>query len=237
MSKKNSFKLKQFSIIQEKSAMKVGVDGILLGAWADVSGCERILDVGTGTGLIALIMAQRSEALITAVELEENAAKEARYNAETTAWKKRIEICHDSFQNFVNGSSNKYDLIVSNPPYFKNSLKARSEQRTVARHNDSLPFDELVRGAAKLLSNKGKFSVIIPINSVEELLELGIENHLYLCRKTKIKANKNKKCKRVMLEWCREETTSTDNVLVLSNSDGTPSEEYKELTGEFYLKF
>lgn len=237
MSRKNSFKLKQFSIIQEKSAMKVGVDGILLGAWADVTNCCRILDVGTGTGLIALMMAQRSEALITAIELEENAVEEARHNAETSPWSERIDVWHTSFQNFVNSSTKKYDLIVSNPPYFKNSLKAGYEERTFARHNDSLPFDELVRGAAKLLSKKGKFSIIIPINSVEELLELGKKNHLYLCRKTKIKANKNKKCKRVMLEWCREEIISTEKVLILSNSDGIPSEEYKELTCEFYLKF
>lgn len=237
MSNKNSFHLKQFTIIQKKSAMKVGVDGILLGAWADVSNCSKILDVGTGTGLIALMVAQRSEAIITAVEREEKAAEEAKLNAEASPWNKRIKIHLNSFQNFVTSSSNKFDLIISNPPYFKNSLKAGYEERTVARHNDSLPFDELVYGAARLLSNEGKFSIIIPIDSADELLELGVQNHLYLCRKTIIRANPKKKSKRVMIEWSRKKTVPTENVLILSNSDGTPSEEYKSLTREFYLKF
>ncbi|MDP2113785.1 MAG: methyltransferase, partial [Bacteroidota bacterium] len=164
MPRNNYFQFKQFRIIQDKSAMKVGVDGVLLGVWANVSGAKRILDIGTGTGLIALMMAQRNaDARIDAVEIEPDAFQEAVYNIQQSPWNERIQIELCSFQEFAGKAGLKYDLIVSNPPYFTNGHKAPLENRATARHSDSLSLGDLISGAIGLLNETGKIALVLPV--------------------------------------------------------------------------
>ncbi len=159
MGHNNYFQFKQFLIRQEKSAMRIGTDGVLLGAWTDTSHSENILDIGTGTGLIAIMLAQRSNAKITGVEIEVQAANEAIQNGENSPWPDRIDIVHSPFQKFAAETCDKFDTIVSNPPYFTNAVKNRQDEKSLARHNHLLPFNELLQGVSKILSNDGKLSL------------------------------------------------------------------------------
>jgi len=143
----SGFEFKQFKVEQHKAAMKVGTDGVLLGAWSPVNEARRILDVGAGTGLIALMMAQRSEAIIDAVEISKSAYEEAKSNFEHSPWRDRLTVFHSDFHLFADRSCAPYDLIVSNPPYFVNSLNTRNADLSIARHNDRLSFNQLISGA------------------------------------------------------------------------------------------
>ena len=164
------FKFKQFSVNQDNCAMKVGTDGVLLGAWCDVESAKMVLDIGTGTGLIALMIAQRTDcALIDAVEIDKSAYVQASGNFKDSRWCGRIGVFNLDFKQYVDECNTKYDLIVSNPPYFENSLKSSNLERTMARHTDSLSFDELLHGASMLLSESGIISLIVP-NGVDNRL-------------------------------------------------------------------
>lgn len=232
----NYFNFKQFSIVQEKSAMKVGTDGVLLGSWVDVAGCARILDVGTGTGLIALMMAQRAAfAKITAVEIEKNAALEASQNIALSPWAERVEVRNVSFQKFVEAAGGEFDLIVSNPPFFKHSQKARSEQRTMARHNDLLPFPDLLNGIAELLTETGRCAFVLPFDSGDYFCNMAALNDLHLLRKTEIIPNSRKPANRVLLEFGREKSVLQINCLTIYDDNGVWSSAYEELTRNFYL--
>ncbi len=142
--------------------MKVGTDGVLLGAWADCDNAKRILDIGTGTGLIALMMAQRSQAQIDAIEIDEHASEQAIENVNRSPWASRVNVINKSLQDYSKVENKAYDLIVSNPPYFQNSMFAPDKKRTDARHNSNLELEDLLKGAKKLLSNDGKLSIILP---------------------------------------------------------------------------
>lgn len=219
--------------------MKVGVDGVLLGAWADVSGAKRILDIGTGTGLIALMMAQRApDAQINALEIEPEAFQEAVFNAEQSPWSARIRIELCSFQEFMEKSDLKYDLIVSNPPYFTNGHKAPLENRATARHSDSLPLSKLISGAIGLLNKTGKIALVLPIESLPELTQLADSNNLHISRICHVKPNPQKPVFRILAELTKSEGVFQYITLMIEfekHHDYTP--EYKELTKDFYLKF
>ena len=233
----NYFRFKQFTIQQEKAAMKVGTDGILLGAWADVSACKRILDVGTGTGLIALMLAQRSEAIVTAIEIEKNATEQARENVSNSSWSSRVIVDHISFQEFEEKSNGFFDLIVSNPPFFRNSLKANGEERTLARHNDSLSFEELISGSYKMLSSVGKLAVILPFEAKEDFMNSAAVENLFLVRQTIIHPEESKKANRVLLELSKKKTVPQENRLVIYSDQKVYSNSFTELTRNFYLHF
>lgn len=235
MGKNNYFQFKQFTVMQEWSAMKVGTDGVLLGAWADPGNASRILDVGTGTGLIALMLAQRSAANITAIEIEKNAAEEARQNAAASPWGERVEVLNISFREFTATVQSGFDLIVSNPPFFSNDQKAPDHRRTLARHNDRLPFEELIRGAVRLLNANGRLAVILPSGTGDLFEKLSSEHGLFLLKKTEIKPKPSKKVNRVLLEFGKQKAARVTGSLTVYNEDGTWSEAYKNLTREFYL--
>ena len=237
MGKNNYFQFKQFRIEQQRSAMKVGVDGVLLGAWAEVSQVKTILDVGTGTGLIALMMAQRSAAQITAIEIEQNAAEEATENVVSSPWKGRVKVLHTSFQEFAKTSSQKFDLIVSNPPFFSKASKAANNERTLARHNDSLPFDELMKFAPALLSGRGSLTMIIPAETFAELDSLALHNQLYLKQVTEVQPKPSKKANRRLVQWSKTKQEVNSDKLVIYENDGSFTKEYIALTRDFYLKF
>ncbi len=237
MGRNNFFKFKQFTIYQEKSAMKVGTDGILLGAWAGVENCERILDIGTGTGLIALMLAQRSKAQLTAIEIEEKASIQARQNVNGSRWANQIEVKHISLQDFVKSTDKTFDLIVSNPPFFNGSLKAVNHERTTARHNIFLPFEDLVACAFKLLNSAGKFAVILPNAVSEEFVRLAQKSGFNLLRETSVKPNPTKPTNRMLLEFTKKDATPIKDSLTIYNQCSEYSSAYVDLTRDFYLKF
>ena len=232
----NYFQFKQFKIVQQHSAMKVGTDGVLIGAWTNVENTVTILDVGTGTGLIALMMAQRTNAQITAIEIVKEAAKEATENVNNSPWKERVIIKNISFQDFVKSSKSKFDLIVSNPPFFINSYKTENEHRTIARHNDLLPFDELVKGAKKLLSENGRLAIILPVEPAEIFIEIAKNEGLNLTRLTKVKPKSLKIPNRFLMEFTVQELTLSDDILTIYLEDSSDyTEKFKQLIRDFYL--
>jgi Predicted O-methyltransferase len=215
--------------------MKVSTDGVLLGAWVDLSNASSILDVGTGTGLIAVMLAQRSEALIDAVEIEPHAARQAKDNAAKCPWNERVFVTHASFQDFSRHSDRKFDLIVSNPPFFSNSLKTPSTGRNLARHNDILPPEELLAGVDRLLTLEGRFCLILPyVESSLFLVDAALYN-LYCIRKAHVKATPQKKVTRILLEFARERRKVTEDELIIQEPDGSYSEKFKTLTEAYYL--
>lgn len=219
--------------------MKVGMDGVLLGAWADTSGAERILDIGTGTGLITLMMAQKNNgAQIDAIEIDPDAFDEAVQNIGQSPWSDRIYPERCPFQEFAERTSQKYDLIVSNPPYFTNGHQAPLKNRARARHSDSLPLHELISGAVDLLAKNGKISLVLPVESLQEIQQLANLNKVFISRLCRVKPNPQKPEFRILIELTNSECATYEERLMIEfekHHDYTP--EYKELTRDFYLKF
>lgn len=237
MGRNNYFQFKQFRIDQANSAMKVGVDGVLLGAWTELIGARNILDVGTGTGLIALMLAQRSKAHITAIEIEDKAAKEAAKNVKASPWRNRISVQHVSFQHFNREFPSMFDLIVSNPPFFNYAYKAAGSERNLARHNDKLLLSELIEGAVWLLNEAGKIALILPVSELNSLEKLALKNRFYLQRFTEIKPKPSKSANRMLVQLGKTEHECEKSMLTIYNDDNSFTEAYKELTRDFYLKF
>jgi tRNA1Val (adenine37-N6)-methyltransferase len=214
--------------------MKVGTDGVLLGAWANVENAKNILDIGTGSGLIALMLAQRSEAFVEALDVDKNAYRQAQINFENSPFKNRLKIENIDFQSF--SSPVKYDLLVSNPPYFSNSLKPNDKGRLVARHDDRLPLADLIRKTASLLSSQGKLALIIPYESIGNVETIADESQLFLCRKTLVASSPHHPPKRTLLEFSCHLIKLQENEIFIEKFPQVYSEEYVELTKDFYLK-
>lgn len=234
------FSFKQFTIHQDRCAMKVGTDGVLLGVLAPTIDSGRILDIGTGTGLVGIMLSQRCpQAMVTGVELDANAAKQAEENATSTGWK--IKIINKSIQDFSSQCEEKFDLIVSNPPYFINSLKAPEKNRNTARHTDELSFEELIESAEKLLSEEGKFSVIIPYSEEENFIGIANKRNLIAESSVRIIPKVGKEPKRSVITFCRCKNKINCNInvteLVIEKEERhCYSDEFKKLTADFYLK-
>lgn len=239
MGRNHYFQFKQFRIEQHRSAMKVGMDGVLIGAWADVSSAGSILDVGAGTGLIALMAAQRRPgASVEAIEIDSEAYEECLCNVKQSPWPDRVKVTLSSFQEFVESSGQRYDLIISNPPYFTNGLKAPKSSRSQARHDDSLPLEELIAGIARLLSPHGKAALILPVENLSELKKRVSMNGLFFSRICHVKPNPQKPVFRVMVEITSNECLCREEELMIEyekHFDYTP--QYRALTRDFYLKF
>ena len=229
------FRFKQFAVEQEDVAMKVGTDGVLLGAWADCEGAKCILDIGTGTGVIALQMAQRNnQAQIHAVEIDEAAAKRARANFDNSPWAERLTVEQTAVQKF--SPAEKFDLIVSNPPYFVDSLLPPDAKRSTARHTHDLTFEELDKAVARLLADNGKFALILPITEFEKYLTL---TQLHLARRCNVHPIEGGAVKRVMGEFVKHPTAETkhENIAIERGKRGDYTDDYRALTKDFYLKF
>jgi tRNA1Val (adenine37-N6)-methyltransferase len=223
-------------IRQEKTAMKVGTDGVLLGAWASVPRNGRVLDIGTGTGLLALMIAQRSVALIEAIEINPDAAKQASENIAESPWADRIKIICISFQEFCKLTLTKYDHIVCNPPFFSNSLKAKTHSRSLARHNDQLELNDLVSGVRDLLSPTGHFCVILPAEKESEISELTKVYNLLPSRILRIRPVPGKDFKRVLMDFTFSPLQLSEAEMTIeSGARHQYSREYIDLTREFYL--
>ena len=227
------FKFKKFSIIQEKSAMKVGTDGVLLGCWVSCEKANNILDIGCGTGLITLMLGQRNLiGNVTGIEIDKIASQEAQLNISNSDWKERIEIKHTSLQEFT--SQLKFDLIVSNPPFFPQNKSQQS--RDIARHTNRLSFEDLIDNAAKLLAKKGIFSVIIPKDSEEYFCKIAATHKLYCKRVCYIKGNEVSEVKRVMMEFSIIKSIVLTKHLTIERSRHNYTSKYIQLCKDFYLK-
>lgn len=230
------FKFKQFTIHHDLCAMKVGTDGVLLGAWTDTTEAKKALDIGTGTGLIALMLVQRNKNLhIDAIDIDKNAIIQAKENIRQSPFSSQVNTIESSLQDFKQ-YERQYDLIVSNPPFFKQSLKSPHEGRTLARHTDSLSSEELLAISSALLTDKGKLSLIYPFEHKEILLSSSIKYGLYPSRITNVYPTPTSLPKRVLIEYSRIEIPLTETDLVIEKERHVYSDEFTELTRTFYLK-
>ena len=221
--------------------MKVGTDGVLLGAWCSLENYPKtILDIGTGTGIISLMLAQRSSAIsIDGVEIDKSAFEQTVDNFENSDWSDRLYCYNTSFQKFADESNNeaiKYDLIVSNPPFYKEDYITKNISRNKARFSQFLSFKELTQGVSKILSKSGFFSTIIPFKEESAFIGLAQQNSLFLNKLCRVKGNKNSEIKRCLLTFSFNKKETKETNLIIENSRHKYTKEYVELTNNFYLK-
>lgn len=230
------FQFKQFTVWHDKCAMKVGTDGVLLGAWAPVQGAHRILDVGTGTGLVALMLAQRSlpDAEVVALEIDGSAAAQAKENVARSPWKERIEVVQADFKEYR--SSDKFDVIVSNPPYFVDSLECPDSQRNSARHTGSLTYEDLLAGVSKLLAEDGTFTLVIPADVADKVKAMASAQKLQAVRQLNVITKPGGIPKRTLITFSFSGRECVVEELLTEVARHQYSDEYVALTREYYLK-
>ena len=227
------FCFKQFSVRHDRCAMKVGTDGVLLGAWGSVEG-KRILDIGTGTGLIALMAAQRNpEADVLGIDIDESAVAQASENVAESPFSRQIECILQDVLTFESEAS--FDAILCNPPFFTEDTLPDNRSRALARNNKCLPFPQLIKKVAVLLAENGTFSLIVPSALAQEIVGLCMENGLHLVRRCQIHTTARKPPRRTLLEFSRQNRSCEMQTLCLVADDGTRSQQYQELTKDFYL--
>ncbi|HET7733747.1 MAG TPA: methyltransferase [Paludibacter sp.] len=231
------FSFKQFTVYHDKCAMKVGIDGVLLGVWAGIENAHKILDIGTGTGLIALMLAQRSNSTVVGIDIDSDAVLQAKENIRKSPWADRVEVYESSLQEFSLALSTGFDLIVSNPPYFVNSLKAPSESRATARHTDTLTHEELIENAVQLLNPNGRICLILPVNEGLQCVEFATNKGLFCSKLVKIYPKPNAVAKRLLLEFTQVPVERIETELTIeSETRHQYSPEFTALAKEFYLK-
>lgn len=231
------FRCKQFSLNHSKSTMKVGTDAVLLSALAPDCNAKRVLDCGCGCGIIALCMAQNyKDAFITAIDIDKNSVQEAQYNFSNSIFSKRMSAEEISFQSLAQRDICKYDLIISNPPFFINSLKSSNEKKNIARHTTNLSFSDLVFGVKKLLTDNGLFCVILPYEEFEKLESIAFNNGIFIKEKIFIYPRNDKPVERVVGVFSKIITDNPKHkTVILRDKDNTLSAQYKELTKEILL--
>ncbi len=237
--RRGGFTFKQFHIDHSRCAMKVGTDGTLLGAWAPIApNARKILDIGTGSGLIAIMAAQRHpSASITAIDIDEDCVEQARQNASASPWAERIEVINSPLQEFH--PEEKFDVIISNPPYFADSMHSPDKQRTTARHTASLSFKDLTEGVLRLLKEDGLFAVILPTTESELLLSAA-RGRLFTWRGCEVWSTPESGARRIMLELRKEppqELALREKIIIEEGGRHVYSQDYKALTADFYLNF
>lgn len=233
-----TFTFKQFHVNQDRCAMKIGTDGVLLGAWTPlINNPYNVLDIGAGTGILSLMLAQRSNAeQIDAIEIDEDAYEQCVENFEASPWGDKLFCFHAGLDEFVDEPEDEYDLIISNPPFYTDDYKSDNSSRDLARFEDALPFEELIEAAALLLSDNGIFSVIIPFKEEERFVSLCKELDLFPLKITRVKGTPTTEIKRSLLAFCKMEQTPLIDELVIEISRHNYTPEYIELTKDFYLK-
>ena len=234
------FKFKRFTVFHDESAMKVGTDGTLIGAWASLEGVKTVLDVGCGCGLIALMIAQRSsDSTVLGIDIDEASVRQAARNVAASLWADRVSIeCRD-VRDLKLDDFGRFDLVVTNPPFYEEDVACPDLSRNSARHTDCLSFEELVEAAARLLSEKGTLSLVLPAKSKSRFVGVAASRWLYLSRFTSVITKPGKQPKRVLMEFKRTLTDAVEDDLYIYNkgiyNKGMFSEEYVKLMKDFYL--
>ena len=231
------FEFKKFKIHQNNAAMKIGTDSILLGAWADLSDKKKGIDIGSGTGIISIMLCQRNEILeIDSIEVSEKAVLDAKKNIKNCKWNERINLIHKDLRLF--STENKYDLIISNPPYFQKSLKPKDLDRLKARHEVSLNYKDVLNFSEKHLLKNGTINLILPIDQKQELIEYAEKFGLYVSKECIVFPKPNKNPHRLLIELSKTKKTFESQSLTIEN-DGRHNytDNYKKLTREFYAIF
>ena len=233
----NIFKFKQFSIEQNNAAMKIGTDGILLGAWTDVNKAKQILDIGCGTGVIGIMQAQKNcEATVDLIEIDKSACIDAKTNINNCPWRNRINIFEGALEKY--NTKKRYDVIISNPPFFNNSLKAENSSRALARHSISLDYKQIILFSNKNINDNGRLSLILPHNQADECISFSNKNNLFLIRICNVKAKETKDPHRVLLEFSKKEKNiNKDTIIIETQVRHNYTKQYKELTNNFYTIF
>ena len=232
------FQFKQFIIHQDRCGMKLSTDAVILGAVACHESATKILDVGTGTGAIALMLAQRYlDAFIEAVELDKDAYMQATDNVSLSPWNNRVKLYHQSFQNFSANHPDSFALVVSNPPYFPDHIRSKDQQRNLALHNDSLPFEDLINGVARVLSPKGLFWVILPERQMQDLEQLAVEKGLFPHQKVIVRNRPDAPVLRVVQAFSFLATVPSETTLCIRDQERQYSPAYRELLSDFLLEF
>ncbi len=240
MSKNSSstvFQFKQFSLAQDKCKMKVGTDGILLGAWANTEGVNAVLDIGTGTGLIAIMLAQRiPEAQIHAIEIDDTSFDQAKANMANCAWTDRLTAIHQSIQEYSKSSQMQYDLIVCNPPFFTGGTLSSYQDKNSVRHTTKLAHGDLLTAVRSLLTPEGNFSVILPYIEGLRFKEVAVRYQLYCSHITEVYPKADKQIERLLMRFGKKEIALTkDQLIIQKEKRNDYTDEYVELTKEFYL--
>ena len=233
------FQFKQFLVNQDRCAMKIGTDGVLLGAWCPIDNNPfSVLDIGAGTGILSLMLAQKSNASqIDAIEIDEDAYEQCVANFENSPWGDRLFCFHAGLDEFIDEPEDQYDIIISNPPFYSENYKTGSEQRDLARFQEAMPFEDLIEAADLLLSENGIFAVIIPFAEEEKFIDLCAEVELYPIKVTRVKGMITTEIKRSLLAFKRYElSVLTADELIIETERHQYTEEYISLTKEFYLK-
>jgi tRNA1Val (adenine37-N6)-methyltransferase len=232
------FKFKQFEINDKNCAMKVGTDAVLIGSWVETDHAQSILDVGTGCGIIALMLAQRSDAAITGIDVHVPSISDAGENFRNTPWTARLRAINISLQAFANSSPDKYDLIVSNPPFFSNSLVSPLRDRAIAKHNTSLSHSDLIKSIRRLLNQDGRFCVILPDSEISEFKIQAANFGFYTAKQLQIIPKKGKPANRVIAAFSMLSVGGPAiDELTIRDENNAFTQAYINLTKEFYLKF
>ena len=236
--KSNTFKFKQFEVQQDKCTMKVGTDGVLLGAWAPIDEVNSVLDIGTGTGLISMMLAQRTEkGKIVAIEVDESAANQAKANFANCNWKDKLEVVQQAIQDFAKETEMQFDLIVCNPPFFSGGTFSANQDRNNVRHTIKLPHGDLLQAARSLLKSDGKFCVILPFIEGLRFQELARNYNLYCTAITEVHPKQDKPVERMLMQFEHaEKAVKQDKLIIQKEKRNDWTEEYMALTGDFYLK-
>ncbi|ULC60913.1 methyltransferase [Flaviramulus sp. BrNp1-15] len=232
------FKFKQFQVNQDQCAMKIGTDSVLLGAWTSIEKLPfSVLDIGSGTGILSLMLAQRSNAeVIDALEIDDNAYEQCVDNFEHSQWGDRLFCYHASLEEFAEEIEDQYNLIICNPPFYSENYKTESQQRDLARFNDAMPFEHLLQSVSKLLIQDGLFSVIIPFKEEERFVSLASKFNLYPNRILHVKGNPTSEIKRSLIEFTFNKSDIKKEVLIIETERHRYTEDYINLTKDFYLK-
>lgn len=232
------FQFKQFAIQQDKCAMKIGTDAVLLGAWTSIEHHPfSILDIGAGTGILGLMMAQRSASeIIDAIEIDEDAYEQCVDNFEHSPWSDRLFCYHASLEEFIEEIEDQYDLIICNPPYYAEDYKTENKSRDLARFQDAMPFEHLIDSVSKLLSENGLFSVVVPYKEEDLIIALASNYKLLPKRIMRIKGHPTSEIKRSLIELSFFENETSINELIIETERHKYTEDYINLTRDFYLK-
>ena len=231
------FRFKQFGVNDSRCAMKIGTDSVLLGAWANVESAHNILDIGSGSGLISLMVAQRSIAKIVGIEIDPNAVTQSIENIKNSPWNERMTIINSDFIDWASTQQNKFDHIVSNPPFFNSGPKASIIERATARHENSLTYEALIKSAIPLLTNDGKISIISPFDRKDDIIFYCELSQLHISRLTYVSSKPNCNPNRILWEICKHKQILSQSHLFIRNDNNGYSEEYIKLTKDFYLNF